>query len=147
MSAISSTSCPTDVLPTGITLTYLRKLVGVSPKTAITIRYDTKLPEDKCCGLDWVDGGAEALLTVNPTYAFSPAALARAITHELLELSMARMWDVTLEGFSRIADKATRERLIGLARKERDRLIEERLRCMPFWSDTDVPIPLSYLEN
>lgn len=138
---MAQASNPLELLPTTLTFDYLRRLVNISPRWSITVIFDTTLPPDACAGLQANAQQFRATVSINPAYHFSAKALARALTHELLELATHGMWSVFADTVKAVSDVGQRSELEARMRRERDREVDTRLANMPFWSPYDIPIP------
>lgn len=131
-----------DALPSNLSFHYLRRLVNLPDRWIIVVVLSNQLPDDVCAGLiDVVVQRFSATIALNDAYHFSPRALARALTHELLELAMYQMWTVFSDALTSVSDVGRRAELEQQMRRERDRQIDQRLAAMPFWTPYDIPIP------
>jgi hypothetical protein len=129
----------TSSLPPALSLGFLCRLVGLDSRWSITTEL-ADLPFDRCSALTDVRGYSATILISNQFH-YSGKALARAVTHELLELAMYPMWSVFMSTVSNIADPIMRQTYENNMRSARDSYIDSRLNNMPFWTEFDLPIP------
>ena len=148
-SLLSQAMSPVNLLPTDLPVAYLRQLVNLSARWTLTLRFakPNEIPADKCAGIEHDLGTFHALILINPHYHFSGPALARAICHELLELTMAGMWTVYADTLRHITDPEIRSHHEKRMRRERDRQVDQRLNALPFFTEFDIPIPRSIVED
>lgn len=128
---------PLALLPPGITFDYLRKLVNLDPIWNIQVLYDTAMDIQYAAQVDWDHATHSAMVCINANYHFSDRALARAITHELLELATVDTWII----FKQLSSASGRNEVVEQQyRTARDKQIDQRLGAMPFWGNYDVPV-------
>jgi hypothetical protein len=137
------TSQPLELLPPGLTFEYLRKLAGVDPVWDIRVEW-IELDLVLSMAVTWDLGTMSATIQVNPAYLFTARAMARGITHELLELQSIDTWIVVWESTRTLAS-GQRLDFEHKYRTARDRQISQRLGQMPFWSGADLPVHQSAL--
>jgi hypothetical protein len=138
---------PLTFLPPSLSVEYLRRLVNVHERWSLTIRYG-RLPSSVCASLRNVSPQQfKATIIINPKFHFTGKAMARTITHELLELSLWNLWAVFLDTLAVVENPEIRSDLESRMRRERDRQIDERLKGMPFWTEFDIPVLKSAVQE
>jgi hypothetical protein len=116
----------------GTSLTQLQ-LITNTEDWAITVEYRS-IPElAQLASVDRTHKKAHIILDVDND---TPAKVAYALTHELLELSHWDTWQLFTETLSHIPCPVTRVTLEQRMRLERDTRIEQSLKRLPFlWED------------
>jgi len=127
-------------------LATLRRAATLSDDWVIEV-IEEPLADKICAELRWKLRPLCAQIVLNTNYVFSDMAKCRTIMHELLELSLLDMWILSYQAVDNIPQRETRESFDIRIREARDNYIERRLREMPFWSATDVPVHRKDLEN
>mgnify|MGYP001613681270 FL=1 len=98
--------------------------------------YDSAMLVEFAAQVEWDHAVHRATIYINANYHFSGAALARAITHELLELATVDTWLIFKQGNHP-------PELEQRYRNARDKQIDQRMSTMPFWCAYDVPVARS----
>ncbi len=127
---------PLLLLPPGMTLEYLCRLNHVDAKWNIIALLDRAMDTEQIAQLEWDHATHSATIYINDNFHYSGAALAKVISHELIELTMVDTWLI----FKQVNTQPETEQQYRTAR---DKQIEQRLSTMPFWAAYDVPVARS----
>ncbi len=118
-------------------LAYLRKITALPSAWIVTIK-EEELDHDRPAELQWDSAAKTAVILLNKHFTFTGAAAARAVTHEMLELSTIGTWEIFLRAVDYVPSPL-REYATSQYRQQRDWEIDLRLQDMPWFSYYDLP--------